>query len=140
MKGDTMTFGTRLKALRTDSGISVDQLSKQSGLSRAFIYQMENDGCDPSYSSLQKLSKGLGLTLAELLSENPQPKPDKLHRMIVHVHVQGPGENFDIHLLAWNPTHALQQAKGYLPNLPCSLKWEYEDAQDTEEELVGVVG
>jgi transcriptional regulator with XRE-family HTH domain len=69
---DTMSptarqFGKRLRTLREAAGRSQADVAKRAGLSRVFVNQLEAGTRDPSLSTLTRLAKALGVTLAELL-------------------------------------------------------------------------
>ena len=70
---DTMSptarqFGKRLRTLREAAGRSQADVAKRAGLSRVFVNQLEAGTRDPSLSTLTRLAKALGVTLAELLA------------------------------------------------------------------------
>src|SRR5437868_2494055 len=57
----------RLKALRSDRGWSLDELSGRSGVSRATLSRLENSAISPTTSMLGKLCAAFGLTLSRLM-------------------------------------------------------------------------
>jgi transcriptional regulator with XRE-family HTH domain len=60
-------FGKRLRVLREAAGRSQADIAKRAGLSRVFVNQLEAGTRDPSLSTLTRVAKALGVTLAELL-------------------------------------------------------------------------
>jgi transcriptional regulator with XRE-family HTH domain len=58
--------GEALSTLRRDAGMSVRDLSKRSGVSSAMISRIENGLVSPSLSTLNALSKGVGVPIANL--------------------------------------------------------------------------
>ena len=61
-----MVLGTKIKQLRMARGWSSVQLSEESGVSRAYLWQLERGGKEhPSLQILEKLAKALGVTVAE---------------------------------------------------------------------------
>jgi len=63
----SMDFGRYLKKLREKRGLGIRQLSKYSGVSSAYISQIENgDRGTPSPRILQKLAAPLKVRLSEL--------------------------------------------------------------------------
>lgn len=69
-------IATRLQALRKAQGLSLEQLSGSSGVSKAMISKIERQDSSPSASLLGRLAASLGVSLAQLLSEdNEQPAP-----------------------------------------------------------------
>ncbi|MCX5758037.1 MAG: helix-turn-helix transcriptional regulator [Candidatus Hydrogenedentes bacterium] len=52
--------------LRNEKGLSSVQLAKMTGLSRGYLWQLENGGkANPSLDILQKLARALGVSVAE---------------------------------------------------------------------------
>lgn len=68
----TRRIAHRLKAERTARGLSLDDLAKASGVSRAALSQIETLKSNPSIGVVWKIATGLGLPFAELLDERPQ--------------------------------------------------------------------
>lgn len=60
-------FGKKIEERRTKLGISQQDLSEISGVSLRTINSIENDSCNPSIETLQKILDPLGyvITLAE---------------------------------------------------------------------------
>jgi len=61
-----MALGNRIRQTRTQKGITLQELSDRSGLSKGFICQLENDKASPSLQALERLSTGLGVPIAFL--------------------------------------------------------------------------
>lgn len=59
----------RLKALRADRGLTLDELGKRSGVSRSMISLIERAESSPTASVLDRLSAALGVTLASMFAE-----------------------------------------------------------------------
>jgi transcriptional regulator with XRE-family HTH domain len=59
----------RLKALRSDRGLTLDELAKRSGVSRSMISLIERAESSPTASVLDRLSAALGVTLASMFAE-----------------------------------------------------------------------
>jgi transcriptional regulator with XRE-family HTH domain len=59
----------RLKKLRADRGLTLDELARQSGVSRSMISLIERAESSPTASVLDKLSAALGVTLASMFAE-----------------------------------------------------------------------
>ncbi|HWI63504.1 MAG TPA: XRE family transcriptional regulator [Symbiobacteriaceae bacterium] len=70
-----MSLGTRIRLTRTQKGITLQELSDRSGLSKGFICQLENDKASPSLQALEKLAGGLGVPIAFLFLT----ATDKIH-------------------------------------------------------------
>ena len=65
----TERLARRLKSLREERGWSLDALAARSGVSRSNISLIERGQSSPTASILDKLSAGLGVTLASLFEE-----------------------------------------------------------------------
>ncbi len=61
-----MALGNRIRQTRNQKGITLQELSDRSGLSKGFICQLENDKASPSLQALERLSAGLGVPIAFL--------------------------------------------------------------------------
>ena len=70
----------RLRQLRADQGLTLDELAKQSGVSRSMISLIERAESSPTASVLDKLAASLGVTLAALFAEQERPDAIPLAR------------------------------------------------------------
>jgi transcriptional regulator with XRE-family HTH domain len=70
----------RLRQLRADQGFTLDELAKQSGVSRSMISLIERAESSPTASVLDKLAASLGVTLAALFAEQERPDAVPLAR------------------------------------------------------------
>jgi transcriptional regulator with XRE-family HTH domain len=67
---DLTSVGARLKAFRESKGLTKYRLAKISGVSQTYIYRIERGEIEnPRRDTLQKLAKGLSITLGELIGE-----------------------------------------------------------------------
>lgn len=66
-----MDLGTiialNLKELRTQRNLTLGQLSKLSGISKAMLSDLEKGGCNPTINTLWKLAKGLNVPYTRLM-------------------------------------------------------------------------
>lgn len=60
---------TRLRAIRERKGVSLRALKASSGVAVATLARIEAGGYDPRLSTLRRLAKALGVTVAELIGE-----------------------------------------------------------------------
>lgn len=65
---------TRLRAIREGKGVSLRALKASSGVAVATLARIEAGGYDPRLSTLRRLAKALGVTVAELIGERSQQK------------------------------------------------------------------
>ncbi len=66
-------FGKRLGDLRVQSGLSLPKLAQRAGISKGYLWQLENNpAANPSIAVIQKLATGLRISVAELLDVLPR--------------------------------------------------------------------
>ena len=61
-------LGSRMQRLRTDQGLSQEELADRAGVHRTYVSGVERGVRNPTVTVLEKLAHGLGLTLAELVT------------------------------------------------------------------------
>jgi transcriptional regulator with XRE-family HTH domain len=65
-------LGSRIRALRRARGLTLRALAAKSGLTESFLSQVERDVTSPSISSVQRIARGLDLSVGQLFAEEPQ--------------------------------------------------------------------
>ena len=60
--------GTHVRRLRTQRGMSLRELARQTDFSASFISQLENGQVSPSISSMEKIATALGVTMGEFFA------------------------------------------------------------------------
>jgi predicted transcriptional regulator len=63
-KRGSMTIGEVLRSVRTEAGMSQNELEELSGIPKARISRYENGHVEPSLRSLARLARGLGVSPA----------------------------------------------------------------------------
>ena len=63
-----LKLGKRVRVLRLDRGWTQEELAHRSGLNRSYMSDIERGRSDVSLSTLQKIARPLGISLAELLT------------------------------------------------------------------------
>lgn len=66
-----MSLAERLRTLRTQAGMSLDQLAGKAGLSKAYLWELEKDEAGtkrPSADVLLRIAGALSTTIADLMS------------------------------------------------------------------------
>ena len=58
-----------LKELRTERNLTLGQLSKITGLSKAMLADMEKGGSNPTINTIWKIAKGLNVPYTRLMEE-----------------------------------------------------------------------
>lgn len=72
----TNALGDRLRTLRKERGLTLDQLAEQSGSSKSYIWELENKNPPrPSAEKLAKIADKLGTTI-DFLLEGETSKED----------------------------------------------------------------
>lgn len=67
-----MELGSKIKALRTANGLTLEELAARSELSKGFLSQVERDLTSPSIATLEDILEALGTTLAEFFQEQSE--------------------------------------------------------------------
>jgi transcriptional regulator with XRE-family HTH domain len=62
-----VTFGSRLRELRTKQGLSQEAFADHCGLDRTYISGIERGRRNPSLRNLVKIARSLDLSLSEML-------------------------------------------------------------------------
>ncbi|MBX3093372.1 MAG: helix-turn-helix domain-containing protein [Cryobacterium sp.] len=68
---DSLTIGRRIRALRTERGLTLDELGSAVGRAASQISVLENGKREPRLSDLTAVARALGVTLDELLTASP---------------------------------------------------------------------
>ena len=61
--------GTRLQELRKSQGLSLDDLSRRSGVSKSMLSEVERNRSNPTIAVLWRLASALGISLTDFLAE-----------------------------------------------------------------------
>lgn len=79
-----MNLGKRIKTIRKQNKITLQQISESTGLSQPFISEIEREIKSPSIETLSKICSALGITLGELFSlgEDITPLPPHLKELV----------------------------------------------------------
>jgi len=68
----SLTVGARIRALRKNKNFTLDQLADQAGLSKSYLWELENkDPPRPSGEKLAGIAKTLEVTVDYLLGGDP---------------------------------------------------------------------
>ena len=65
-------LGSNLRKLRTERGLSLDETSKLTGVSKAMLGQVERGESSPTVSTLWKIAAGLKVTFSSLMAAAPK--------------------------------------------------------------------
>lgn len=72
---DLVQVGEKIKRLREDKAMSLDDAAKRSGLSSSVLSQIENHMVSPSLGVLVKLAKALEVKVGHFLDEDESEEP-----------------------------------------------------------------
>jgi transcriptional regulator with XRE-family HTH domain len=86
--------GARLRGLRRERGLTIEQVAGATGLTKGFISQLERDTTTPSLSSLARICDALGVRMGDVFEASA---PD-LVRLI---------RKDERRAVEWNPNHFL---------------------------------
>ena len=67
-----MEIGQKIKQLRIQKGLTLEELASRSELTKGFLSQMERDLTSPSIATLNDILEALGTTLAEFFKEEKE--------------------------------------------------------------------
>ena len=69
------SLGLRLKRIRTDSGLTLQQVSARTQVARSTLSKIENGQLSPTYDILQKIARGMEIDIVELFGANKADTP-----------------------------------------------------------------
>src|SRR3712207_879881 len=61
-----LKVGARLRSLRRERGLTIEQVAQATGLTKGFISQLERDTTTPSLSSLARICDALGVRMGDV--------------------------------------------------------------------------
>jgi transcriptional regulator with XRE-family HTH domain len=65
--------GARVRSLRRERGLTIEQIAVATGLTKGFISQLERDRTSPSLSSIARICDALGVRLSQIFEREPAP-------------------------------------------------------------------
>lgn len=76
-------LGNRIRFLRKEKGMSQEQLGELSGLHTNYVGQVERGEKNVTVESLEKICRGLGVSMEDLFRHiDPSPQPDELRQLV----------------------------------------------------------
>ncbi len=72
-RSDTPKVGARVRSLRRERGLTIEQLAAATGLTKGFISQLERDRTAPSLASIARICDALGVRLSHIFEQEPAP-------------------------------------------------------------------
>ena len=68
---DAKSFGEKVRALRSQQGLTLADLAKKTERSVSLLSQIETGNVSPSFSSMQTIADALEVPLAQIISQGP---------------------------------------------------------------------
>lgn len=96
-------LGQRIKALRARLGLTLAQLSQQSGVSRAMLSTIERGEKSPTLPIIVRIAGGFGMSLSNLLGAEPDPSSVAVIRAAQRLAYRDPETGFERWVLS--PAH-----------------------------------
>ncbi len=78
-------IGQRLRALRQEKGLTLQEVARRSGISMSTISKIENDRVSPTFASLLKLAEAFEMPLTTLIGGLSPPR--RRARLVLQSHV-----------------------------------------------------
>ena len=76
IEAQAQEFGERVRAAREKKGMSRAELAELAGISRPYLWQLEDGRSRPSLDYTMRIARALGVTVAQLIGEQGQePRP-----------------------------------------------------------------
>ena len=101
-----LKLGEKVRELRHSHGMTLDEVSRRTGLAKSTLSKIENEQVSPSFEVVQKLAAGLGIDIPQLFQ--PSNEPLASGRRAVTRRGAGrshPTSTYDHELLAAELTH-----------------------------------
>ena len=77
-----MNVGARIRELRKRRGLTTTELASLIGTTQQSVSNYENNKSEPSFATMEKIGKELGVTLSEFFETEPSPTPPELNRLM----------------------------------------------------------
>jgi transcriptional regulator with XRE-family HTH domain len=108
--------GARVKHLRTQAGLTLEQFSAQSGVSRAMLSKVERGEKSPTLAIVVRIAKGLNVSMSTLMGAEPDPAQAVIIRAANRLAFKDPETGFERHNLS--PTHLDNDVEFLLHRIP----------------------
>jgi transcriptional regulator with XRE-family HTH domain len=131
-----MNVGKKIQTLRVEKGLTLPQLAEKAGVSKGFVFQIEDDQkTNPSLETLNKIAKALDVTLADLLEkETVQAKrvvgvPDDLEPSLREFIADRNAQGQPVDTNAIQALYVLQHRKGKSSKTKEDWRYVYESIE-----------
>lgn len=78
-----MKIGKKLKELRTQNGLTLEELANRSELTKGFLSQLERDLTSPNISALENILEALGTNLADFFNQARKSRLFSIRRIFL---------------------------------------------------------
>ncbi|MBU0514834.1 MAG: cupin domain-containing protein [Proteobacteria bacterium] len=68
-------FGSKIKAFRTDRGLTLKQVADVAGCSTGYISQIEHEKVSPSIATLKRIAQALGVRIVDFFLDEANQEP-----------------------------------------------------------------
>lgn len=99
----SQALGQRIRALRLQQGLTLEQLAQRSGVSRAMLSTVERGEKSPTLPIVVRIATGLGVTMTRLLGAEPDMSDVAVIRASERLTFRDPVTGFERAVLS--PTH-----------------------------------
>lgn len=108
--------GSRVKRLRTEAGLTLEEFAAQSGVSRAMLSKVERGEKSPTLAIVVRIAKGLNVSMSTLMGAEPDPAQVTVIRKANRLAFKDPETGFERHNLS--PTHLDNDLEFLLHRIP----------------------
>lgn len=108
--------GSRVKRLRTEAGLTLEEFAAQSGVSRAMLSKVERGEKSPTLAIIVRIAKGLNVSMSTLMGAEPDPAQVTVIRKANRLAFKDPETGFERHNLS--PTHLDNDLEFLLHRIP----------------------
>lgn len=77
-----MSLGTRVMQIRTQKGLTQQEISQRTGIAGSYLSRIENRHLEPRPKTLQKIAEALGVPVTDFFQERSGSRPGNLKCMI----------------------------------------------------------
>lgn len=108
--------GSRVKRLRTQAGLTLEEFATQSGVSRAMLSKVERGEKSPTLAIIVRIAKGLNVSMSALMGAEPDPAQVSVIRKANRLAFRDSETGFERHNLS--PTHLDNDLEFLLHRIP----------------------
>lgn len=108
--------GSRVKRLRTQAGLTLEEFASQSGVSRAMLSKVERGEKSPTLAIIVRIAKGLNVSMSALMGAEPDPAQVSVIRKANRLAFRDAETGFERHNLS--PTHLDNDLEFLLHRIP----------------------